>query len=319
MGILLPILLLLVLLRIDSEKATPIPPSTGTQTTAPVQPSSAQRRITVLHNHVLREMELETYLVGVVLAEMPASFEMEALRAQALAARTYTLKHCMEDPRHGENVICTDHTCCQAYISPGEYQTKGGSLSSIRRIEQAVQDTSGLVLVYKGELILATYFSCAGGYTEDAAAVWGEDLPYLQAVPSPGEEFSAAYQDSKTFTTEQLMTALAVRLEGPLRSWFGSISYTEGGGVEFLEIGGVSYRGTTIRTLLGLRSTAFSLSFEEDRVTFHTRGYGHRVGLSQYGANAMASEGKTYCEILQHYYTGAQIVHYTAFEKEFTA
>lgn len=256
-------------------------------------------------------MELENYLVGVVLAEMPASFATEALRAQAVAARTYTVRHCHSDLRHGKNTICTDHTCCQAYTDPGDYVRAGGSWSAVERVRQAVTDTTGQVLMYEGELIVATYFSCAGGLTEDAAAVWGQDVPYLQSVPSPGEEAAAFFTDSKTFSAQELQSALGVRLTGPVSTWFGNVTFTEGGGVETIVIGGVAYRGTTVRTLLQLRSTAFSVSFSEDAVTFHTRGYGHRVGMSQYGADAMASAGKTYQEILAHYYTGTQIVQYS--------
>jgi stage II sporulation protein D len=227
-----------------------------------------------------------------------------------VAARTYTIKHCQEDLRHGENIICTEHSCCQAFIDPRDYVRDGGSWSSVERVRQAVTDTVGQVLVYDGELIVATYFSCAGGLTEDAAAVWGQEVPYLQSVPSPGEEKATYYIDSKTFTAQQFQTALGIRLKGEVSSWFGEVTFTDGGGVKTMEIGGVSYRGTTLRTLLELRSTAFSVSFQDDTVTFHTRGFGHRVGMSQYGANAMAEEGRTYQEILAHYYCGTEIVHY---------
>ena len=263
-----------------------------------------------MKTHELMSLDLEQYLVGVVAAEMPASFEPQALRAQAVAARTYTIKHCQEDLRHGENLICTEHSCCQAFIDPRDYVRDGGSWSSVERVRQAVTDTVGQVLVYDWELIVATYFSCAGGLTEDAAAVWGQEVPYLQSVPSPGEEKATYYIDSKTFTAQQFQTALGIRLKGEVSSWFGEVTFTDGGGVKTMEIGGVSYRGTTLRTLLELRSTAFSVSFQDDTVTFHTRGFGHRVGMSQYGANAMAEEGRTYKEILAHYYCGTEIVHY---------
>lgn len=310
LGAVLPVLLCIMVLQLGREDASASNPSTEGETVPPHGEEPAQRRVSVLYGITSREMELETYLVGVVLAEMPASFEPQALRAQAVAARTYTIKHCQEDLRHGDNTICTDHTCCQAYIDPRDYVSSGGSWSSVERVQQAVMDTVGEVLIYDGKLIVATYFSCAGGLTEDAAAVWGQDVPYLQSVPSPGEEAAAYYTDSKTFTLQQFQTALGIRLKGPVSSWFGEVTFTDGGGVNTMEIGGVQYRGTTLRTLLELRSTAFSVSFQNDTVTFYTRGYGHRVGMSQYGANAMAETGKSYQEILTHYYTGAQIVHY---------
>lgn len=266
--------------------------------------------LSVLYGGQTRTVELERYLVGVVLAEMPASFETEALRAQAVAARTYTIKHCREDTRHGDNTICTDHACCQAYIDPRDYVSGGGSWSSVERVQEAVASTAGEVLVYGRELITATYFSCAGGVTEDAVAVWGREVPYLQSVISPGEEDTVFFADSRTFTAEQFQSALGTRLNGPMGHWFGDVTFTDGGGVDTMVIGGVDYRGTTLRTLLGLRSTAFSVSVADDTVTFHTRGYGHRVGMSQYGANAMAKAGKTYQQILTHYYTGTEIVQY---------
>ena len=313
LGGLLPVLLLLAVLLLGTKDGPQTLPSTGGQTTPSTQGQSQNpgQQLSVLYGGQTQEMELETYLVGVVLAEMPASFELEALRAQAVAARTYTVKHCREDARHGTNTICTDHACCQAYIDPRDYVSGGGSWTSVERVQQAVADTAGEVLVYDGELIVATYFSCAGGVTEDAVAVWGQDVPYLQSVISPGEEDTVFFTDSKTFTAEQFQSALGVRLKGPVGNWFGDVTFTNGGGVDTLVIGGVAYRGTTLRTLLELRSTAFSVSVADDTVTFHTRGYGHRVGMSQYGANAMAKAGKTYQQILTHYYTGTEVVHYS--------
>ena len=282
----------------------PSGPQPGDEPSAePPLPSQRQFLLQLMQDGGTRQLELEAYLLGVVLAEMPAGFAEGALRAQAVAARTYTVKHCLSG-RHGPNTLCADASCCQAYIDPEEYIRRGGSAAGVRRVEQAVTDTAGQVLIYGGQLIDATYFSCAGGQTEDAAAVWGQD------VPSPGEEQAAFYTDSKTFTGQGLQQALAIRLTGPVSSWFSDVTFTDGGGVDRITIGGVAYRGTTLRTLLGLRSTAFSVSCTADTVTFHTRGYGHRVGMSQYGANAMALAGSDYRQILAHYYQGVEIVQY---------
>lgn len=308
-GVLLPILLVCVVVLMGQTNAADL--QDQTQTTQPTAGEQVQMQLTVLFGEEEEIMDLETYLLGVVLGEMPASFELDALRAQSVAARTYTLKKCLEGARHGENTICTDHTCCQAYTDPTSYVTSGGSETSVERVRQAVEDTAGQVLVYDGELIMATYFSCAGGITEDAVAVWGQEYPYLQSVPSPGEEDAAYYTDSKTFTAEQLQKALGIRLEGRVDKWFGKVVYTDGGGVETLTICGIPYRGTTLRTLLGLRSTAFTVTVINGKITFQTKGYGHRVGMSQYGANAMAKRGKDYREILTHYYTGIEIVQYS--------
>ncbi len=261
-------------------------------------------KITVLTKDGPQEQELEDYLVRVVLGEMPATFEEEALKAQAVVARTYTLKAFQGKHKHTDADICTDSACCQAYITEKEYLDKGGSPDNVKKIEAAVDATAGLVLTYEGKLIEATYFSCSGGSTEDAVAVWGTDVPYLKATPSPGEEGATHYEDSVTYTASEFQKALNVSLTGAPRDWFGAVTYTPGGGVKTMDIGGKSYKGTTLRSQLGLRSTIFSVSTGNDVITITTRGFGHRVGMSQYGAEAMAAEGSTFEEILNHYYQG---------------
>ena len=183
-----------------------------------------------------------------------------------------------------------------------DYLQRGWSEKYIQRVCQAVRETAGQVLLYDGKLIRATYFSCSGGYTEDAVAVWGRDYPYLQSVKSPGEEETVYYTDTKEFTLEDFQDALGVSLDGQPHTWFGQITYTLGGGVDTVQIGGVTYRGTTLRSLLSLRSTVFQIVVREASILFETKGYGHRVGMSQYGADAMAMEGYDYRQILSHYY-----------------
>jgi stage II sporulation protein D len=257
----------------------------------------------------VRQMRLSEYLSGVVLAEMPTDFEDEALKAQAVVARTYTCKR-MEHYKHGAAAVCMDSGCCQGFWDEDDYVNSGGSTEALDRIRNAVTSTDGLVLYYGGELIDATYFSCSGGFTEDAVAVWGQDVPYLQAVESPGEEAASAYYREKIFTAEEFRKALAVQLKGEPSTWFGKVSYTEGGGVERMTIGGVSYKGTTLRSLLGLRSTMFTIHVEQGRIVVRMKGYGHRVGMSQYGAEAMALTGHDYTQILSHYYVGAVLTTY---------
>lgn len=281
-----------------------------TTSTAPTPEPREPIVLSVLFDGECRSMELERYLLGVVLGEMPASFETEALRAQAVAARTYTIKRCVEGRSHGIATVCTDYRCCQAYVDPIDYLADGGRAEDLQRVQAAVEDTQGQVLVYEGELIEAPYFSCAGGLTEAAVAVWGQDYPYLQSVASPGEENAAHYTDSKSFSVAEFQNILGISPTGDAAQWFGQIKRTAGGGVETMVIGGVSYRGTTLRTLLGLRSTAFTVSVEQGQIVFYTKGYGHRVGMSQYGANAMAREGQDYRQILAHYYLGTEIVQY---------
>ena len=251
------------------------------------------------------EMELEEYVTGVVLAEMPAAFAEEALKAQAVAARTYALRMCGDSYHNG--AVCTDPGCCQSYLSPKAYVQYYGTQASCDRVRAAVAATAGEVLTYQGRVIYCPYFSCSGGSTESAVAVWGSEIAYLQAVDSPGEEFAYTYQDVFSFTWEEFQRALGIRLEGDATAWFGAVCHTAGGGVDTMEIGGVFYRGTTLRALLGLPSTRFSITVDETQILVETLGYGHRVGMSQYGAEAMAQNGSTYSQILAHYYTGTQL------------
>lgn len=272
-----------------------------------LEPSS-RYEVPVRTGDAVVQQDLEAYLVGVVLAEMPASFEPEALKAQAVVARTYTMRANFTGGKHGDGSVCTDYACCQAYIAPEDYLSQGGTRENLEKITAAVTDTAGQVLTYEGSLIEATYFSCSGGSTEDAVAVWGTDYPYLQAVESPGEEHAAHFTDTVTYTPSQFQSALGVSLTGSPKAWFGAVTYTEGDGVDTMQIGGKTYKGTQLRQLLSLRSTAFTVSVGEN-ITITTKGFGHRVGMSQYGADAMALSGRGYEEILTHYYQGTVLTY----------
>jgi len=256
----------------------------------------------------LETLEMDDYLVGVVLAEMPAWFEEEALKAQAVVARTYTLKAWVTGGKHGNGSVCTQPGCCQAYITENEYRKQGGTETSIDKVREAVAHTSGEVLVFNGSLIEATYFSCSGGTTEDAVAVWGTDYPYLRAVSSPGEEGAQHYTDTTFFETDAFCASLGIAPEGTPTEWIGEAEYTSGGGIREIDIGGESFSGVQLRQLLGLRSTAISMVAEDGGITVITRGFGHRVGMSQYGADAMAALGRQYPEILAHYYCGTELI-----------
>ena len=248
-------------------------------------------------------LDLDAYLTGVVLAEMPARFEKDALKAQAVVARTYTMKRVESGDKHTGGAICTKPSCCQAYCSPEEYLKKGNLKEDLALVKEAVYATSGQVLLYGGRYIEATYFSCSGGRTEAAVAVWGSDIPYLQAVDSPGEEIADCFTDTASFSVNEFLAKLGAPSGGTLK--IGKTTYTDGGGVATVEINGKSFSGTQVRQKLGLRSTAFTFNIIGNTVTVTTRGYGHRVGMSQYGAQAMALDGKSYQQILGYYYQGA--------------
>lgn len=275
---------------------------------APAEPAAFDTscQLAVLTEDGVVRMDLERYLTGVLLAEMPVSFGREALKAQAVASRTYTLSRC-RNPRHTEAAVCTDSHCCQAWRDPSEAEPEARA-----QAEAAVRATDGLVLLYQGRLIDATFFSCSGGRTEDAAAVWGSELPYLKAVESPGEEDAAHYTDELRVSLADFQAKLEaldheVQLSGDPCAWAEAVQYTAGGGVASVTLGGRAFRGTALRKAFGLRSTAFSLSLSADGAVFTTRGNGHRVGMSQYGAAAMARAGNDFETILKWYYSGVEL------------
>lgn len=261
-------------------------------------------------DNVVRTMKLEEYLVGVILGEMPIDFNIEALKAQAVVARTYTLRRNTTAPKHEGGAVCTEAACCQSYCSQESYLAKGGSADAIQKAVSAVAATQGMVITYNNSLIEATYFSCSGGRTEDAVAVWGTEIPYLQAVDSPGEEKAAHYIDSVSFTAEEFADLLGLKLSDSPTGWFGTTTYTDGRGVDTMVIGGVPFKGTELRQKLGIRSTAFTVTPMENMIHITTKGFGHRVGMSQYGAEAMAVMGSKYQEILTHYYPGTALTEY---------
>lgn len=261
--------------------------------------SLADERTTIrlLSGGEVTELSLHDYLIGVLLAEMPMDFEPEALKAQAVASRTYAL----HSRKHDGADVCADSGCCQAWREP-----QGDAF--YEKARAAVEATDGLVLRYGGELIDATFFSCSGGMTEDALAVWGAQVPYLRSVESPGEEQAAAFHSEAVFTPEEFAALLPeAELTGDPAGWLGEVQKTSGGGVASMEIGDVCYTGTELRRIFSLRSTRFTLAYRDGGFCFDVLGSGHRVGLSQYGAQAMAQAGADYAEILRTYYTGVDI------------
>lgn len=278
-----------------------------------LEEAEVEQIVRVTSSGILSELPLEEYLVGVVLSEVPMSFEQEALKAQAVAARTFAMRQ-IAGGKHEDYDLCGDSRCCQAWTSKEVLRDKLGSSweSYWERAAKAVQDTEHEVLTYDGELIDAVYFSCSGGRTEDAVAVWGAEVPYLQSVESPGEEAASPYRTTSAVSYEKfshviLQSQPEADLSGKPEAWIGAVSRTEGGGVETIQIGGIPFSGTVVRGLFGLRSTNFSVNVSDEQFVFEVFGYGHRVGMSQYGANAMALQGKTYQEILKHYYSGAEV------------
>lgn len=316
MGILIPGLLFSISEKFLSPVQQAPPTESRDFATQPTklpqqQTANAGDVFVLLSNNTVAKMDMQTYLTGVLLAEMPVEFENEALKAQAVVARTYALRRNTLSQKHMRGAICTDSACCQGYRAAEDFLVNGGSPELLDRMVNAVSGTEGQVLTYNGTLIEATYFSCSGGRTEDALAVWGTDIPYLQAVDSPGEEGAVYYTDAVQFTADEFAYLLGISPKGPVSGWFGAVTYTHGGGIDTMVIAGKSFSGITLRQKLGLRSTALTINTVEDVIHISTRGFGHRVGMSQYGAEAMAVRGCNYKEILSHYYPGTFLSVYT--------
>lgn len=261
----------------------------------------------------VQTMPLEDYLVGVVLSEMPISFEQEALKAQAVAARTFALRQ-LEGGKHSDFDLCGQSDCCQAWAGEAVLAKKLGDCwrTYWNKAADAVKSTAGEVMTYNHELIDAVYFSCSGGTTEAAAAVWGGEVPYLQSVESPGEEQAGKFRSENIIAREAFCAAILQEqpladLSGSTDNWLGKTEHTQGGGVKMMTIGGYEFSGTELRRIFGLNSTNFTLEAKGEDLCFSVLGNGHRVGMSQYGANAMAVDGNTYRQILQHYYKGVEI------------
>ncbi len=269
--------------------------------------------ITLLHQGVPVVLPLEEYLYGVVAGEMPASFESEALKAQAVAARTYTVNRAkFQNKDHPNANVCSDSAHCKAYLTPQELSQKfEENPSHLEKIRQAVDSTKSQVLLYGGEPISAVFHSTSSGMTENAEDVWGNAVPYLISVPSEGEEQSPRYQETKTFSFLEFQEKInagdkKITLANDPKNWFTDWIRNESGSIKSVSLCGVSFSGTELRSLLGLRSTNFTVEIT-DCVNITTKGNGHGVGMSQYGANHLAKMGYTYDQILKKYYTGVEI------------
>lgn len=249
------------------------------------------------------ELNFEEYLEGVVYAEMPASFSLEALKAQAVAARTYTKFKLSEN-----NHICDNPSHCQAWI-PNDYTNE------FEKVSKAVKETDGEVVTYLGEAIQAFFHSSSGGKTESSKNVWGKDIPYLVSVDSPNEDkIMSTFFSEKEISYKELKDKInefkgeTVITTEKLKSKIKVISKTEGNRVKDIKIDKAILSGTEIRNILDLHSANFEIELKDKSIVFKVKGYGHGVGMSQWGAEAMAKEGKSYREILSYYYPNTEIL-----------
>ena len=280
----------------------------------------------LVYDHIsktVKEMDMEEYIKGVVAAEMPVDFDIEALKAQAVAARTFAYGRKIRAYEskagvHDDVDICTNYAHCQAWKSKDAKMKDWGIFNGTRnwnKIAQAVNETRGLIITYDGKVINALFHANSGGKTENCEEVWeGVQVPYLRSVESNGEEAAKDFKAAVTIKINDFIDKLKTKypdIKLGSKNVPGSIKaleYSEGGRVKLLQIGDITMKGTDFRTLLGLRSTNFKIEKAgSDSIKISTQGYGHGVGLSQWGANYLSKRGGTFDEIIKYYYTGVEI------------
>ena len=268
------------------------------------EPVAKEQTVTVFREakNEYIDLSLETYLIGVVSGEMPALYELEALKAQAVAARTYTMQLL-----ESQDAIY-DTVKHQVYLDNEQLKEKWKDKFDeyYNKVAQAVNETAGQVITYQEELIKPFYFSISNGYTENAEDYWSTAYPYLKSVNSEWDATAPNYEVATEFTLDQLRTKF--NNQSLTKDSFIILNKTEGKNVDEILVGDKVYSGREFRETLGLRSADFSLKFSDNKVIITTYGYGHGVGMSQYGANELAKTGKTYDEIISHYYQNVNII-----------
>ncbi len=277
------------------------------------------KTVKVLHTKTkkVEELKLDEYLYGVVSAEMPASFEEEALKAQAVVARTYTLYKIINNSKKHKNAdICDDSTCCQAWISKEDRLARWDEEDREdywNKIVKAVNTTQGKIITYENKPINAFFHSNSGGATEAPINVWGgSGYPYLKSVTTSGEDAYSQYSSNVTVTQTQFIEKIKklhsdFEIDFDKKDCIEIKEYTEGNRVKTIKVGNLSLSGVEIRTLFGLRSANFKIEMKGKNITFEVTGYGHGVGMSQTGADSLAKQGKNYEEIIHHFYTDVEI------------
>ena len=268
--------------------------------------SNLMVRVKREENGKIDTLPLEEYVVGVVAGEMPVSFEFEALKAQSVASRSYVLKRLGNTKEKEYDVV--DSVSNQVYLDEGTLKEKWGDnyIKYMNKVREVVNETSMEYLEYDGEVIDAMFFSTSNGYTEDSGVVFSNDLPYLKSVKSSwDEEVSSVFQDSKTISLQEFYERLNLSYSKELKVEI--LERTSSNRVLRLKINGEEFTGRDVYQKLGIRSCDFEIQLLGSNVEIQTKGYGHGVGMSQYGAQGMAKEGYSYKEILSHYYTGTNL------------
>ena len=261
-------------------------------------------RVKRVEKQTIETMQLEKYLIGVLSGEMPVSYEIEALKAQAVAARTYALNKINQNKNNEYDIV--DTTDDQVYIDEEKLKEnwKTNYEENIKKIKQAIKETSGEYLTYNNKIINAFFFSTSSGKTENCRDVFGSDLPYLVSVSSTWDEKSPSYKDTKIYTKEEFCKQLEIPYEENLKI---EIERNETNSIKQIKINEKIYKGTEFRFKLKLKSTNIEIEQTNNEIKITSKGYGHGVGMSQYGAKELALQGYTYDQILKYYYKGTEL------------
>ena len=257
--------------------------------------------INLNNNGVVSKIDIEEYIIGVVAAEMPASFHTEALKAQAILARTYAIK------KAKAGVTLLNSTYHQVYNTVDQMKKKWGTSFNAyyNKVKNAVESTKGKVLTYNGGYIEAVYYAISNGSSELPKYVWNSSYPYLQAVSSNWDKDLSVGKYTVKLTYEKVSKKLGIDVNKETE--FNVLSKTEGNRIAEIKVGETTFEGNKFRSKLGLRSTDFEITKTDVGLTITTHGYGHGIGMSQYGANGAAKAGYTYKQILNHYYPGTML------------
>ncbi|MDD3193256.1 MAG: stage II sporulation protein D [Oscillospiraceae bacterium] len=305
------------------QEESPVSPTAGDAPSEPAQEALSAQQVpqpesfSILDRSTgkIEKIPVLDYLYGAVAAELPPGFHAEAMKAQAIASHTYGLYcHAHPDPQLNGADFSADPSNWEGYVTQAQMLERYPDLGETywKKITDAVNEVAAAVLVYQEEPILAAYHSMSAGATEFASNVWNGSVPYLVPADSVGDTLANAFETTVSFAAEQIKGILTeaypdLTVGGDTRSWFQIVSRSPSGYVLTLQVGNLQISGKDLRTLLGLRSTNFTIAAQIDSFLFTTRGYGHGVGLSQYGADYMARQGNGYEAILLHYYTGVQL------------
>ncbi len=262
-------------------------------------------RVKDVSKNSVYEVPFEEYIKGVLAGEMPAEFDLEALKAQAVAARSYALVQALKNKDNDYDVVNT--TTNQVYMTDDQLKEKWQEdyVSKINKIKKAVTETRGEYLTYNNDIVEALFFSTSIGVTENSEEVFSSKVPYLRSVSSTWDKESPVFEDTSTFNLTDFYKNLGLPYNEKLT--YEILEKTSTGRVKTIKINNVEFKGRDFATKLKLRSNYFDINLDGNNITFMTKGYGHGVGMSQYGALGMAKEGYTYDKILKHYYQGTEI------------